>query len=100
VLLGVSLALFLLLPRERRRLLSVPPWIGVVLAFAIFWPVIAWNQRHGWISFEFQLHHGTGGHPSFSRGVEFLGAQLALVTPMLFVLAGIAAFRGGDPLLI
>jgi 4-amino-4-deoxy-L-arabinose transferase-like glycosyltransferase len=105
VLLPAGAALGLLLdPRLRRRLLTPGPWIGLGLGLAAFSPVIMWNAELGWPSFAFQLDHGLGGGSSDSgpvtrllgaanRELEYVGGQLGLVSPILFVLMGIAALR-------
>ena len=95
---------FVLDPRLRRRLLTPGPWIGVGLGLAAFSPVIMWNAELGWPSFAFQLDHGLGGGASdaglltrllgtVNRELEYLGGQLGLVSPILFVLMGIATVR-------
>ena len=95
---------FVLDPRLRRRLLTPGPWIGVGLGLAAFSPVIMWNAELGWPSFAFQLDHGLGGGASDAglvtrllgtgnRELEYVGGQLGLVSPILFVLMGIATIR-------
>ena len=105
VLLPAGAALGLLLdPRLRRRLLTPGPWIGLGLGLAAFSPVIMWNAELGWPSFAFQLDHGLGGNSSnagpgmrllgaVNRELEYVGGQLGLVSPILFVLMGSAALR-------
>jgi 4-amino-4-deoxy-L-arabinose transferase-like glycosyltransferase len=105
VLLPAGAALGLVVdPRLRRRLLSPGPWIGLGLGLAAFSPVIMWNAELGWPSFAFQLDHGLGGGSSdaglvarllgaVNRELEYLGGQLGLVSPILFVLIGIATLR-------
>ncbi len=96
-LLGGSMALLALMdPATRRTLRTIPPWIAGVLAVALFMPVLAWNASHGWVSFLFQIHHGTGGRGGWHSGVEFFGAQLALLTPTLAVLVFLELKRGGS----
>jgi hypothetical protein len=60
----------------------------------VFSPVLAWNARHGWISFGFQLgwRTATAGPPSLRRLGSFLGLQALAVTPLVFAAAGAAAF--------
>jgi 4-amino-4-deoxy-L-arabinose transferase-like glycosyltransferase len=105
VLLPAGAALgFALDPRLRRRLLTPGPWIGLGLGLAAFSPVIMWNAELGWPSFAFQLDHGFGGDGSdaglftrllgsLNRVFEYLGGQLGLVSPILFVMMGTAVFR-------
>jgi 4-amino-4-deoxy-L-arabinose transferase-like glycosyltransferase len=51
--LGVGLFLITSAP-HRRWLVSVWPYAGLLLALAMFLPVLVWNQQHGWASFAFQ----------------------------------------------
>ena len=80
--------LVLLLDARGRRMLRTPwPWAGVVLALALFGPVIAWNLRHAGSSFAFQTVdrvHGSSLRPVLVA--RFLGLQAALVSPVALVL--------------
>lgn len=75
---------------------------GLVFA-AIVSPVMIWNQRHGWPTLSHLLGHlgaaggdvpGGGAARSFDPRwpLEFLGAQIGMIGPML-VLMGVAAQR-------
>lgn len=88
---GVFVAL-LSRPELRERLKEPGPYAGTALALLVFCPVIVWNARHDWISFAFQLQHGLGGAAGsvMRREVEFIGGQLGLVSPVLFVMSAIA----------
>lgn len=64
---------------------------GIALTLAILAPNLLWNAQHDWISVKFQAGHGLGGEGATSReapgllgAVEFLGAQVGLVSPVLF----------------
>jgi undecaprenyl-diphosphatase len=79
--------LFLLLtPQVRHTLFSWKPWTALFLAFLIFTPVIVWNYQHEWISFLFQLHHGTDSResPGLRYLFEFLGGQAGIFSPLIF----------------
>ncbi|BDG07046.1 glycosyltransferase family 39 protein [Anaeromyxobacter paludicola] len=103
LLLPQLLALLLLDARGRRLLRGPWPWLGALLALAVFSPVVAWNAAHGWQSFRFQLADRAAGMVTFrpDRFAGFLGLQAALVSPLLFGLllaAGVtAARRWRDP---
>jgi hypothetical protein len=62
--------------------------------------VIVWNWQHDWISFRFQMAHGfsVDEKPVLARLAEFLGSQIGVITPLLFVAfawyAGQAAWKG------
>jgi len=77
----------------RRYVLSPHPYLGLLLGFALFTPVIVWNARHDWASFRFQFMDRFEGHSFDIRYVgTFLVYQLAAATPML--LLGFAAVVG------
>jgi 4-amino-4-deoxy-L-arabinose transferase-like glycosyltransferase len=76
------------------------PWVYLsgILALVIFSPVVWWNSQHQWASFLFQLRHGTtnghaGSHVAIGTAIvrffadigTYLGGQLVLWTPLLFV---------------
>jgi 4-amino-4-deoxy-L-arabinose transferase-like glycosyltransferase len=89
--LGIFLAL-LLSGEGRRRLASPWPWLGALVALAVFSPVLVWNAAHDWVSFAFQLRHGVQeevAQPLLWAGI-FLAGQFAVATPWGWV--GMAAF--------
>lgn len=64
---------------------------GLLLTLLVLSPNLAWNARHEWISVKFQLGHGLGGEgatsdkpPGLFGAAEFFGAQVGLVSPVLF----------------
>jgi 4-amino-4-deoxy-L-arabinose transferase-like glycosyltransferase len=87
------LAVLLLDGRGRRLLLTPWPWLGLAIAVALFSPVLLWNSRHGWISFGFQLgwRRATSGPFSLRRFTSFLGLQALALTPLLWLVACLAA---------
>jgi 4-amino-4-deoxy-L-arabinose transferase-like glycosyltransferase len=89
ILLGLSIFLALLWTREGRAHLRTPwPWLGALIAVAIFSPVIVWNAQHQWVSFKFQLRHGLsiGDIPPWSSVLAYIGGQFAVSTPIVFFL--------------
>jgi 4-amino-4-deoxy-L-arabinose transferase-like glycosyltransferase len=80
-----ALAWIVFVPSARRWLLSPWPYLGVALAFAIFVPNLWWNESHRWMTFAFQFGRVGTGHLTARFLFEFLGAQLLLATPFLFV---------------
>jgi hypothetical protein len=63
-------------------------WAGGALAVALFAPVIFWNATHEWASFAKQGGRtAAGGAGQSLRWLgELLGGQVALVTPLVFLL--------------
>lgn len=75
----------------RRHLLTIHPYLAVVLAAALFSPVVIWNAQHDWASFWFQfVDRFARKSLSFRFVLIFLLYQLMAVTPLL--LWGCAAF--------
>ena len=69
-------AILALLPGRFFRALSTPgPWLAILLALLLISPVLYWNYSHDWISFVYQLNHGTG-NPDW-KAKNFVLAQLA-----------------------
>ena len=86
----------LLTPLGRRWLFrDLRPWAALVIALALFLPVILWNAHHGWVSFAKQGGRTADFHPA--RALQFLGeligGQLGLATPIIFILCVIGLWR-------
>jgi undecaprenyl-diphosphatase len=78
-------------PRLRFWLTRREPYEALFLGGLIFSPVLVWNMRHGWLSGRHVLVQAGGGLgrdllPSLLGGLEFLGSQIGLVSPLLFLL--------------
>ncbi|HTT97853.1 MAG TPA: glycosyltransferase family 39 protein [Rhizomicrobium sp.] len=80
-----ALAWIVFTPSARRWLLSPWPYLGAILAFAIFAPNLWWNETHHWMTFAFQFGRVGTGHLTARFLFEFLGAQLLLATPFIFI---------------
>lgn len=84
---------------HRRHLKTFKPYLSLLIAAAIFMPVVYWNYTHGWASFAFQWAHGTSGPGKWSNVVEYLGGQAVNGGIFIFILmvaAFWAAARSGD----
>jgi 4-amino-4-deoxy-L-arabinose transferase-like glycosyltransferase len=86
---------FLLTSSRHRRWLATPgPWIGTIIAFAMFTPVLIWNSEHQWASFAFQ-----GSRAGSAAGIHLdallanIGGQMAWVLPWVFVPLAASAWR-------
>lgn len=106
-LLWFGIVLWLLATPSWRRWVKHPlPWLGALLALAIFLPVVCWEAAHGWVSFARQ-----GGRVGVWQPVnvlrflgELVAGQAGLATPLIFVfcVAGVVmavrqAWRTRDP---
>lgn len=78
----LSVFLFLLIDRRARRWWRRPgPYLAILIALAVFSPVIVWNAQNGWASFLFQSSRRLSHRGEFGL-FELLGAMVILVTPL------------------
>ena len=74
-------------PKQRRWLASRWPYLGAIVAAALFAPVIVWNAEHQWVSFLKQI---SGRAMVQDFRVAFIGelipTQVAFATPCVFIL--------------
>jgi hypothetical protein len=76
-------------PNQSKWLKTIWPWAGAALALLIFLPNLYWQTTHHWETFVFQFSRVLG-HQLTGRFIfEFLGAQLGLASPFLFVLGAV-----------
>ncbi|HWB19888.1 MAG TPA: glycosyltransferase family 39 protein [Phycisphaerales bacterium] len=90
VFLGLGTALAIVGRMEwRRHLLSFHPYLGGLLAWAVFSPVLIWNWQHDWASFKFQFVDRWEARDVYPKhALTFLLGQVVVLTPVL--LAGMA----------
>jgi 4-amino-4-deoxy-L-arabinose transferase-like glycosyltransferase len=77
----VGLVLAVLLTPLRRDLLTPWPWLGALIAFAIFAPNLVWQLQNVWPSVQYTLNHKSAQSVDFSP-ITFLSEQLALIGPV------------------
>jgi len=99
--LGLGAAAYCLVdPRARRALLRPEPYVAVLIALALFAPVIYWNWANDWISFKFQSGGRFGEETRFSLQ-NMLGNMLLVATPLPLLVLPLLFFsrwaRGEDP---
>jgi undecaprenyl-diphosphatase len=89
--------LFMLASRDTRRLLSTSgPYAAFIVSLAVFSPVIYWNAANDWVTLRHtagQAHVAEGLRISAKSFFEFIGSQIGVITPVLFVLIAIALWR-------
>jgi hypothetical protein len=70
----------------RRWLISPWPYLGGIVAFAVFAPVVLWNADHHWVSFVKQLGRARieDFRPAFIA--ELIPTQIAFATPLVWIL--------------
>ncbi len=79
-------------PQSRRWWTRSEPYVGALLALAVFSPVIIWNAQHEWASFAFQTSRRLAETPQFALH-KLIGSMIVLITPT-GLLAVIAATLG------
>jgi 4-amino-4-deoxy-L-arabinose transferase-like glycosyltransferase len=65
-------------------------WLAAAIALMMISPVIYWNWANDWISFKYQIAHGSGGTWAWRRVAAFMGIQIACFGPL--ILLGAFAF--------
>ncbi|CAN5385600.1 glycosyltransferase family 39 protein [soil metagenome] len=84
---GAQILLWLLLVKEQRRWMASPwPYLGGIVAFAVFSPVILWNADHQWVSFIKQIGRARVEDMTLKFLGEMLPKQFAFATPSVFIL--------------
>jgi 4-amino-4-deoxy-L-arabinose transferase-like glycosyltransferase len=92
-----ALAFLLSEPESRRWLMRPHPCVAAAVALALFLPVLIWNDRHGWISFRFQMGRAGGRFDPFGPLLALGGAALYFLPWIWLPLCwcGLAAWRRG-----
>ncbi|MCC6346294.1 MAG: glycosyltransferase family 39 protein [Nitrospirales bacterium] len=100
----VSAFLFLLISEKRFLLKTGKPYTALLVSLLVFSPVIIWNMHHDWVTIKHtagQAHVAAGFVFSPRSFFEFLGSQVGVVTPFLFLLLFYSLFalrsREGGP---
>ena len=83
ILYVAGLIIFMLLKR-RDLFLNPYMYLAVLIASIVVAPMLWWNYQHDWISFNFQLQHGSTEtfeiYPNLA--LEFLGGQFGIFSPV------------------
>lgn len=83
ILFVFALLIFLLLKR-RDVFTNGNFYLAVILAFAIVSPMVLWNYQHDWISFTFQVEHGSTQTFEIFPNLffEFFAGQFGVFSPV------------------
>ena len=95
LLLPVVLLYLATSPHQRHWLRRPGPYLALLVAAAIFAPVVLWNADHQWASFAFQSGKRVGQMALWKPRYFFLllATQVLVVTPWLFGLSLTALWR-------
>jgi 4-amino-4-deoxy-L-arabinose transferase-like glycosyltransferase len=83
ILFAFVLLIFALL-KARRLFSDWRVYAVIVISFVVVIPMLWWNYQNEWISFLFQLSHGSSAKIDidFGRFLEFFGGQFGVFTPV------------------
>jgi len=83
ILLVASILIFIL---TKRRNIFVNPkfYLAIFIALIVISPMLYWNYEHDWISFTFQLNHGSSASYKIQPWLilEFVSSQFGVFTPV------------------
>jgi 4-amino-4-deoxy-L-arabinose transferase-like glycosyltransferase len=78
--------LYLTASRPHRHWLTRPePYIGAIVALAVFSPVLIWNATHGWASFAFQGDRASGLRFRPLLPIQVWGGEALFVLPWIWL---------------
>src|SRR5712672_3113257 len=79
-------------PKLRHWLISPWPYLGGLVALAVFSPVILWNADHHWVSFIKQVGRARveDFRPAFIA--ELVPTQVGFATPLVFILGAMGLY--------
>jgi len=93
----LSGVLFMFFDADARRLLRRKgPYISLAIGLLVFSPVLFWNYSHDWVMFRHtagQAHLNDGLRISPRFFAEYLGSQIGVVTPVLFVMMAVSLWK-------
>jgi Dolichyl-phosphate-mannose-protein mannosyltransferase len=79
-------------PKLRRWLISPWPYLGGLVALAIFSPVIFWNADHQWVSFIKQIGRARIEDFRLAFIGELIPTQIAFATPLVWILGAMGLY--------
>ena len=90
-----TVVLALTFSKQWRQFRTPGPWLALLTGLLLIMPVLYWNNKHEWISFLYQIHHGTGKLSwEFKRVFISQAGQLLVYGPGIYIFGMIAVFAG------
>ncbi len=80
-----ALLLVLLSARGKSSISQIGFWLALAIALILVSPVLYWNWANDWISFKYQIAHGSGGEWLWRRLGAFIGIQIVVFGPLLIM---------------
>jgi 4-amino-4-deoxy-L-arabinose transferase-like glycosyltransferase len=76
--------LFIFLSKPRKPwFTTLGFWLAALLALVLISPVLYWNWINEWISFKYQVAHGSGGVWLWRRLAAYVGVQILVYGPLI-----------------
>ena len=82
---ALGLLLVFLASPKKAWLTKVGFWVAAAIALMVISPVLYWNWVNDWISFKYQIAHGSGGTWAWRRVAAFVGIQILCFGPLLIL---------------
>jgi 4-amino-4-deoxy-L-arabinose transferase-like glycosyltransferase len=82
---ALALLLVFVVVRRKPSIGKIGFWLALLLALILIGPVLYWNWLNDWISFKYQIAHGSGGEWLWRRLGAFLGIQIIVFGPLLII---------------
>ncbi len=90
---GVVILLWLVIAKDMRRWLTTPwPYLGGIVSFLVFSPVLFWNADHHWVSFIKQFSRAKVRTWSLNYFAELVPIQFGFATPSIFILGALGLY--------
>ncbi len=89
-------AFLFIIVKQRELIKREGPYMAVLISLLVFSPVIIWNAQHDGVTVRHtaaQAHLEEGLRLSLKSLLEFLGSQIGIITPLLFILIIFASVR-------
>jgi 4-amino-4-deoxy-L-arabinose transferase-like glycosyltransferase len=80
-----ALLLVFVVARRKPWISKMGFWLAILVALIFIGPVLYWNWLNDWISFKYQIAHGSGGEWLWRRLGAFLGIQIIVFGPLLII---------------
>ena len=80
-----ALLIVFIVARRKPSIGKIGFWLALLLALLLISPVLYWNWLNDWISFKYQIAHGSGGEWLWRRLGTFLGIQIIVFGPLLII---------------
>ncbi len=91
----ITVLLALHFGKQWHQLRSPGPWLALLIGLLLIMPVLYWNYRYDWISFMYQIHHGTGKLIwELKRVLISQAGQLLVYGPGIYIFGMIALIAG------